>query len=103
MPSKKGLFRPPDNLVDKWPEVFEDTYINTLPVAYLEKIIISFSDGKVWDIDVPFNLGNKKDEDLAQVIHATILEYQETITKIDFRLDVDRLKNDITSKSKKLL
>lgn len=103
MPSKNSLFRPPENLVDKWPEVFEDTYINTLPVAYLERIIIEFSDGKVWDIDVPFNLTNKKDEELAQLLHATVLEYQNSIKKIDFRIDIDRLKDDITNNAKKLL
>jgi hypothetical protein len=99
----KHLFRPPEDLIDKWPEVFEDTYINTLPVAYLEKIIIEFSDGKVWDIDVPFNLSNKKEEELAQVLHATVLEHQETIKKINFSLDIDKLKKDIINNSKKLL
>lgn len=102
MPSK-SLFRPPENLVDKWPEVFEDTYINTLPVAYLEKIYIEFSDGKVWEIDVPFNRSEKKDEDIAQLMHATVLEHKESIRKINFAIDVDRLKHDIISKSKKLL
>jgi len=103
VPSKKGLFRPPENLVDKWPEVFEDTYINTLPVAYLERIVIEFTDGKVWAIDVEFNRTTKNETELARLIHATVLEHKETIKKIDFRIDIDRLKTDITNKSKKLL
>ncbi len=46
------LFKPPRHLVKEWPEVFEDLYMNTMPVAYLDSVRLDFTDGRVWEIDV---------------------------------------------------
>ena len=39
------LFKPPRHLVKEWPEVFEDLYMNTMPVAYLDSVRLDFTDG----------------------------------------------------------
>ena len=89
------LFRPPRHLVKEWPEVFEDLYMNTMPVAYLNLVHLEFKDGRVWEIDVHTELEKQKPEDIADILLNTLQEYKNEITKIDFKVDVERLKKDI--------
>jgi hypothetical protein len=98
----KALFRPPRHLVKEWPEVFEDMYMNTMPVAYLDLITIEFNDGKIWEIDIANQL---KDSD-ADAVCAKLLdimqEYKNSIVKMDFKIDVDKLKKDIKDEISKI-
>jgi hypothetical protein len=96
------LFRPPRHLVKEWPEVFEDLYMNTMPVAYLERIHLEFADGRVWEIDIRTELTKQKPEEIADVLVNTLQEYKDEIKKIDFKVDIDKLKSDIASETNKL-
>lgn len=96
------LFRPPRHLVKEWPEVFEDLYMNTMPVAYLDLIRLDFNDGRVWEIDIKTELEKNNPESIADILLHTLKEYKDEITKIDFKVDVTRLKNDIASETDKL-
>jgi hypothetical protein len=96
------LFRPPRHLVKEWPEVFEDLYMNTMPVAYLERIHLEFADGRVWEIDVRAELKKQKPEEIADVLVNTLQEYKDEIKKIDFKVDIEKLKSDIASETNKL-
>jgi hypothetical protein len=89
------LFKPPRHLVKEWPEVFEDLYMNTMPVAYLDFIYLEFANGRVWEIDVKDQLKNSDAEAIADRLLETLQEYKEDIKNIDFKVDVDRLKKDI--------
>jgi hypothetical protein len=94
------LFRPPRHLVKEWPEVFEDLYMNTMPVAYLERIHLEFADGRVWEIDVKTELIKQTPEGIAEILADTLQEYKDEIKKIDFKVDIEKLKNDIVSSTK---
>ena len=96
------LFRPPRHLVKEWPEVFEDLYMKTRPVAYLNLVHLEFKDGRVWEIDVHTELEKQRPEDIADILLNTLQEYKNEITKIDFKVDVERLKKDITDSSKNI-
>ena len=96
------LFKPPRHLVKEWPEVFEDLYMNTMPVAYLDSVRLDFIDGRVWEIDVKNELTKQTSENIADVLLNTLQEYKDEIKKIDFKVDVTRLKNDIASETDKL-
>jgi len=96
------LFKPPRHLVKEWPEVFEDLYMNTMPVAYLDSVRLDFIDGRVWEIDVKNELTKQTSENIADVLLNTLQEYKDEIKKIDFKVDVTRLKNDISSETNKL-
>lgn len=96
------LFRPPRHLVKEWPEVFEDLYMNTMPVTYIDLINLEFTDGRVWQIDVKNQLVEDNADSVAERLMMTIAEYKETISKIDFKIDIDRLKKDISSETDKL-
>ena len=96
------LFKPPRHLVKEWPEVFEDLYMNTMPVAYLDSVRLDFIDGRVWEIDVKNELTKQTSENIADILLNTLQEYKDEIKKIDFKVDVSRLKSDIASETNKL-
>lgn len=97
------LFRPPRHLVKEWPEVFEDLYMNTMPVAYVDTIRLEFADGRVWEIDIKDQLKVEEPDGVADKLIETLNEYKEEIKKIDFKIDVDRLKKDIADSTKSIL
>ena len=86
----------------EWPEVFEDLYMNTMPVAYLDSVRLDFTDGRVWEIDVKNELTKQTADGIADILLNTLQEYKDEIKKIDFKVDVTRLKNDIASETNKL-
>jgi hypothetical protein len=97
------LFRPPRHLVKEWPEVFEDLYMNTMPVAYLDTIHLEFADGRVWQIDIKDQLKEEKPDTIADRLLETLSEYKDEIKKIDFKVDIERLKKDIADSTKEIL
>lgn len=97
------LFRPPRHLVKEWPEVFEDLYMNTMPVAYLEMVHLEFANGRVWQIDIKSQLEDGEAEQIAAKLLDTLQEYKDEISKIDFKVDIERLKKDIGNSTKSLL
>lgn len=99
----RKYFKPPKNLIKEWPEVFDDLYINTMPVAYLDALLLEFNDGRVWEIDIKQQLKSGDPDLLAKKLLDTLSEYKETIKKIDFKFDVDLLRQDIKNRTKDIL
>jgi hypothetical protein len=81
--------------VKEWPEVFEDLYMNTMPVAYLDNLRLEFTDGRVWEINVQDQLSDADADSIADRLLSIFQEYREDIKKIDFKMDVEKLKIDI--------
>ena len=96
------LFRPPRHLVKEWPEVFEDLYMNTMPVAYLEIVHLEFNDGRIWQIDIADQLKENDADAVADKMLETLQEYKNDIKKIDFKLDIEKLKKDIKDSTDQL-
>lgn len=96
------LFKPPRHLVKEWPEVFEDLYMNTMPVAYLENVHLEFADGRVWEINIREQLSKTNPEDIADKLLNTLQEYRDEIKKIDFKVDVNQLKADLKDQTKNI-
>lgn len=97
------LFKPPRHLVKEWPEVFEDLYMNTMPVAYLENVHLEFSDGRIWQIDIKNQLSEVDADSIADKLLDTLSEYKDEIKKIDFKVDIEKLKKDISDQTKTIL
>jgi hypothetical protein len=97
------LFRPPRHLVKEWPEVFEDLYMNTMPVAYLDTVHLEFADGRVWQINIKDQLKEAEADSIADKLLETLSEYKDEIKKIDFKVDIERLKKDISDSTKSIL
>jgi hypothetical protein len=90
------LFKPSCHLIHEWPEVFDDLYMNTLPVAYLEKINLEFSDGRVWEIDITAKLTKQLPNSIADILLNVLQEYKDDIQKIEFKVDIGKLRTEMT-------
>ena len=95
MPKNKKL--PPD-VIDHWPEVFDEIDIDVIPIEYLDSVRVQFDDGKVWDIDVKSSR-QKPNLDIESAIEDLFEEYADVITNIDFRLDTEKVKQDIKNRT----
>ena len=98
----KPLFKPPKHLVKEWPEIFEDLYMNTMPVAYLILLRLEFTDGRIWELNIQEQLVNADPNDVADKLLSIFQEYRNDIKKIDFQMDIERLKTDIQESSKNI-
>ena len=91
----------PQEVINHWPEVFEDVDIDVVPLEYLESVRVEFKDGKIWDIDI--NTQKNKVEDLEKSLDDLFDQYQDNIKNVDFRLNTKRVKQDITKRTRKFL
>ncbi len=98
----KKFFKPPTDLIKEWPEVFSDIYINTMPVEYVENIQLEFNNGGVWEIDIQSQLSEYEVDEISNKIMFAFHEYHEEISKISFKLDINKLKKDIETSTRKL-
>lgn len=74
-----------------------------MPVAYLEQVHIEFVDGRVWQIDVKEQLRDADPDSIADRLLETMQEYKEDIKKMDFKVDIEKLKKDIADSTKTIL
>ena len=96
--------RLPQDIVDKWPEVFKDIDIKAIPLQYLHSVRVEFGNGKIWDILVKD--GNSKNnplQKLERTLHELFTGYDNSIKHIDFRVDTDRVKKDVQKRTKGFL
>lgn len=92
--------RLPPDVVQQWPDVLKDIDIDVVPVEYLESIRVTFTDGKVWEIDTKKNPENTNIENAMQNL---MEEYEDVIKSVDFRLDTARVKTDIKKRTAQFL
>jgi len=91
----------PPEISDHWPEIFNDIEIKSVPIEYLRSLHIHFLDGKVWEINLEKNKrSNQSPNDIENSLEDLIEEYEDVIDTIDFRLDTEKVKNDITKRTK---
>jgi len=96
MPEKKL----PQELIDFWPEVFEDIEIDVIPDEYLHSVIITFEDGVTWNVDLT---DEAKEQDIQTVLYDLVEDYNYSIFNIDFRLDVEKIKRDVSKRTNSFL
>ena len=98
----RHYFRPPRHLIKEWPEVFEDLYMDTMPVAYVDTMILEFTDGRIWEINIKDQLKTSDPDSVAEKLLNTLSEYKDTIKKLDFKINIEQLKNDIKNRTDKI-
>lgn len=89
-------------MVKEWPEVFEDLYMNTMPVNYIKSLRLEFKDGRVWEIDIEDRLTTISSEALSSKMLAVLQEYRQDIHKLDFSINTEKLKNDVITSTQKI-
>ena len=52
MPKKKKNNKLPPDVVDHWPDVFDEIEIKAVPIEYIQEVMIHFHTGKVWEINI---------------------------------------------------
>lgn len=95
--------RLPREVIEHWPEVFGEIKLNVVPLRYLHAVIVTFKDGKIWEIKMDEQGKNPDWDRLEKNIQEMIKTYEDNIENIDFRLDTDRIKKDVISASNKFL
>lgn len=74
-----------------------------MPVAYVKSLRLEFNSGRVWEIDIVEQLCDLSSDAVADRIIDTFNEYRNEIIKVDFSIDIDKLKKDIQNQTKNLL
>ena len=101
MPKKKKNNKLPPDVVDHWPDVFDEIEIKAVPIEYIQAVMIHFHTGKVWGINIDQSKVTDQGSDaLEQSIEDLIEEYDEEISSVDFRLDTAKVKKDIQRRTK---
>ena len=92
----------PKDVIDRWPEVFGEITLNVVPLQYLHAVKITFKNGKIWEIELQKDA--KLDWDnFEKQVKETMSQYEDNIENVDFKIDTDRIKKDITKHTKKFL
>ena len=97
----KGKF--PKQVVSEWPEIFGDVEVSAIPVQYLKSINVTFKDGKKWEVRMKPNRKNVSSKELEATINEMFVHYKDAIKNVDFRLDVSKVKADISTRTKKFI
>lgn len=92
--------RLPDQVIDHWPEVFKDIDIEVVPLEYLHSVLVSFTDGKVWEIDIAKSRRQTAEQNVESTLEELFRQYDNVIDNVDFRLDTVRLKKDIQDRTR---
>ena len=71
-----------------------------MPVAYLEMVHLEFVNGRVWQIDIKEQMKALDADEIAAKLLETLQEYIDEIKKLDFKVDIERLKKDIGDSTK---
>jgi len=98
---KKKHKKLPQEVINHWPEVFEDVNIDVVPLEYLHSVRVEFTDGKMWDIAIDTQKNDVKT--IEKSLEELFEEYKDQIKNIDFKLNTNKVKNDITKRTAKFL
>ena len=98
--TKKRL---PKEVVAHWPEIFSDLHVESIPVEYLLSIKVTFKDGKNWEIRLKNNRQKMTNKELEKQITELFKTYGDAIKNVDFRLDTNKVKADITKRTNTFL
>lgn len=83
---------------EHWQEIFDSIDMDYLPLEYTQRIIITFHDGAVWDIDINDSRKKQSVDYIEDQLDRLFEEYDPQIETIDFRLDLERVKNDLSKR-----
>lgn len=89
-------------VVDQWPEVMDNVDIRVVPIQYMKAVEIHFTDGKTWIMDLDHDQIQDADEtaqELEDSLEELLEEYQDTIEGVNFVVDIQKVKKDVTRRT----
>ena len=93
----------PKDVIDHWPEVFEEIQLNVLPIKYLNSVLINFKDGKTWEVKISAEARKEGWTVFETQLSELVKNYEENIDNVDFKLDTLRVKKDIEKGTQQFL
>ena len=93
----------PKEVIEHWPEVFGEVKLNVLPLRYLHAVLISFKDGKTWEIKVTSKTKREGWDSFEKSLSELFKVYEHKIENINFKLDTERVKKDIEKSTQQFL
>jgi hypothetical protein len=94
----------PPEIVNHWPEVFNDVEIKSVPIEYINSINIFFNNGKIYTIDVAKEKKKYTDsESLESSLETFFSDYDNVIKSIDFSIDTPKVKHDVQKRTRTFL
>lgn len=91
------------DLIDQWPEILGDVNLAAIPIFYLHSVVITFKDGNTWNVVLKKEHKESDGEKFTQTLNELFKNYESAIQHVDFRLDIDKLKKDITKTTNKFM
>ena len=89
---------------ESWKQILKELEIIAAPIEYLQAIIVTFEDGEVIRIDIDNNLLDEEIKDyLEEQLCGFFDDFNEEILYIDFRVDAEKVKNDINKITKNIM
>jgi len=98
VPSKKL----PRDVIDHWPEVFNDIEVKVVPLDYLDSIHVSFDNNDTWVIEFDKNT-ELTSASVSDSLTQLFREYEDQIVNVDFRLDTQKVKQDVQKRTRQFL
>lgn len=87
-----------------WKQILKELEIIAAPIEYLQAIIVTFEDGEVIRIDIDNSLLDEEIKDyLEEQLCGFFDDFNEEILYIDFRVDAEKVKNDISKITKNIM
>ena len=90
-------------IIEHWPEVFNDVELNVLPLKYLQAVLINFKDGKTWEIRITTSTKKEGWAVFEKNLSDLCRSYEHRIDNIDFKIDTPKIRKDIEQSTKKFL
>ena len=92
---------PPD-VIQHWPEIFEDVEIHAVPIEYIRTVHVHFHDGKIWEIDMDKQDIKQKDDvsSIENSLETFLTQYNDDIDHVDFRLNTSKVVEDVKKRTK---
>jgi hypothetical protein len=88
---------------NSWPGVLDEIEIKYVPVEYISSVEVTFSDGKTWSIEIDKESAAGTDEEARELedsLEDLFEEYEDVIEGVNFILDIEKVKKDITDRTK---
>lgn len=92
----------PPEVVEHWPEIFGDIDVKVIPTNYLASVKILFHDTTEWEIDLTHE-SETKEKDIETMLADLFEEYSEEIKSINFTLDTEKVKRDVTKRTNRFI
>ena len=91
-----------NTVTDGWDDIFSDTILTVLPLAYIEHIALTFKNGKSWIIPIPPRR-SKQLVEFESGVDELIYSYRKEIRDVDVKINTRKVKKVVEKAVKKML